>query len=126
MTITGGVPAPVPLPAVDPLVGTRLSGAPSGGTATVANRAAFAAVDPARGLPALVWGSVPDTVPDGTRLAVAVNGTVGAVVPVVPRDAGGRRFAAFLPDDRIFAAGANRLDLYRLDAGGTPRRLDLS
>ncbi|SCG43410.1 sulfatase-like hydrolase/transferase [Micromonospora humi] len=126
VTITGGVPAPVPLPAADRLIGTRVGAAPSGGTATVANRSAFDAVDPRRGLPALVWGTVPASVPDGTRLAVAVNGTVGAVVPVVPPDAGGRRFAAFLPDDRLFAAGANRLDVYRVDAGGALRRLTLS
>ncbi|MGC4896810.1 sulfatase-like hydrolase/transferase [Micromonospora sp. DT31] len=126
VTITGGVPAAPPPPAVDPLVGTRLGDAPTGGPATVANLAAFDAVDPAGGrLPALVWGTVPDGVPDGARLAVAVNGTVGAVVPVVPPDAGGRRFAALLPDDRLFAAGANRLDLYRVD-GGPPRRLTLS
>jgi hypothetical protein len=77
-------------------------------------------------LPALVWGTVPASVPDGTRLAVAVNGTVGAVVPVVPPDHRGRRFAALLPDDRLFAAGANRLDLYRVDADGALRRLTLS
>ncbi|WBC15620.1 sulfatase-like hydrolase/transferase [Micromonospora sp. WMMA1998] len=127
VTITGGVPAPVPLPATDPLVGTRVGAVPTGGSATVANLAAFGAVDPARGgLPALVWGTVPPSVPDGTRLAVAVNGTVGAVVPVVPPDAGGRRFAAFLPDDRLFAAGANRLELYRVQADGKLRRLTLS
>nr|WP_231921464.1 sulfatase-like hydrolase/transferase [Micromonospora auratinigra] len=125
--ITGGVPAPVPLPAPDPLVGTRPGNPPPGGTATVANLGAFRAVDPAHGeLPALVWGTVPESVPDGTRLAVAVNGTVGAVVPVVPRDPGGRRFAALLPDDRLFAPGANRLDLYRVAADGSLRRLTLS
>ncbi|MEU4439964.1 sulfatase-like hydrolase/transferase [Micromonospora chalcea] len=127
VTITGGVPAPLPPPAADPLVGTRVGNVPVGGSATVANRDAFDAVDPARGgLPALVWGTVPDDVPDGTRLAVAVNGTVGAVAPVVPPDAGGRRFAAFLPDDRLFAAGANRLDLYRVGDDGALRRLTLS
>lgn len=127
LTITGGVPTPPPTPAPDPLVGTRVGDRPGGGTATVANLAAFRAVDPAHGeLPALVWGTVPASVPDGTRLAVAVNGTVGAVVRVVPPDPGGRRFAAFLPDDRLFAAGANRLDVYRVDGAGGLRRLTLS
>jgi hypothetical protein len=125
--ITGGVPAPPPLPAPDPLVGTRVGDRPTGGAATVADLAAFRAVDPAHGeLPALVWGTVPATVPDGTRLAVAVNGTVGAVVPVVPADPGGRRFAALLTDDRLFVPGANRFDLYRVAADGTLRRLTLS
>ncbi|MFU8852494.1 sulfatase-like hydrolase/transferase [Micromonospora sp. SL1-18] len=124
--ITGGVPSPPATPAPDPLIGTRVGDKPAGGTATVANLAAFRAVDPAGDLPALVWGTVPASVPDGTKLAVAVNGTVGAVVPVVPRDKGGRRFAAFLPDDRLFAAGANRLDIYRVNADGSLRSLRLS
>ncbi|WP_436837770.1 sulfatase-like hydrolase/transferase [Micromonospora chersina] len=127
LPITGGVPAPPAPPPPDPLLGVRVGDKPSGGTATVANLAAFRDVDPAHGeLPALVWGTVPASVPDGTRLAVAVNGTVGAVVPVVRPDPGGRRFAALLPDDRLFAAGPNRLDLYRVDADGTLRRLTLS
>ncbi|MCW3841368.1 sulfatase-like hydrolase/transferase [Micromonospora yasonensis] len=127
VTISGGVPSPPAAPAPDPLVGTRIGGKPAGGTATVANLGAFRAVDPARGeLPALVWGTVPASVPDGTKLAVAVNGTVGAVVPVVAPDKGGRRFAAFLPDDRLFAAGANRLDIYRIGADRSLRRLALS
>ncbi|MGW4297677.1 sulfatase-like hydrolase/transferase, partial [Micromonospora chersina] len=127
LTITGGVPTPPAPPPPDPLLGTRVGEKPSGGTATVADLAAFRDVDPAHGeLPALVWGTVPASVPDGTRLAVAVNGTVGAVVPVVRPDPGGRRFAALLPDDRLFAAGPNRLDLYRVDADGTLRRLTLS
>ncbi|MGR6319213.1 sulfatase-like hydrolase/transferase [Micromonospora soli] len=127
LKITGGVPSPPAAPAPDPLVGTRVGDRPAGGTATVADLDAFRAVDPAHGeLPALVWGTVPASVPDGTRLAVAVNGTIGAVVPVVPPDQGGRRFAAFLPDDRLFAAGVNRLDIYRIGADGGLRRLTLS
>ncbi|MFG2054701.1 sulfatase-like hydrolase/transferase [Micromonospora sp. NPDC048930] len=127
VTITGGVPSPPATPAPDPLVGTRVGDRPAGGTATVANLDAFRAVDPAHGeLPALVWGTVPASVPDGTQLAVAVNGTVGAVVPVVPPDKGGRRFAAFLPDDRLFVSGANRLDIYRIGADSGLRRLALS
>ena len=60
----------------------------------MADLAAFGTTDPDTGtLPALVWGDVPDRVPDGTLLAVAVNGRIGAVVPVVPADPGGRRFA---------------------------------
>ncbi|WP_406044341.1 sulfatase-like hydrolase/transferase [Micromonospora sp. NBC_00898] len=127
VTITGGVPSPPATPAPSPLVGTRVGDRPAGGTARVANLAAFRAVDPVHGeLPALVWGTVPAAVPDGTMLAVAVNGTIGAVVPVVPPDRGGRRFAALLPDDRLFTPGANRLDVYRVGADGALRRLALS
>jgi hypothetical protein len=127
VTIPGGVPAPPASPTPHPLVGTAVGDRPVGGTARVTNLAAFRAVDPARGeLPALVWGTVPGRVPDGTLLAVALNGRVGAVVPVVPPDKGGRRFAAFLPDDRLFRAGDNRLEIYQIQPGGTLRRLTLS
>ncbi|MFI9528425.1 sulfatase-like hydrolase/transferase [Micromonospora rosaria] len=127
VTIPGGVPVPPPTPAPHPLVGTTVGDQPVRGTARVADLSAFAAVDPAEGrLPALVWGTVPDRVPDGTLLAVAVNGRVGAVVPVVPPDPGGRRFAAFVADDRLFHAGANRLDVYQVAADGGLHRLALS
>ncbi|MFI7576738.1 sulfatase-like hydrolase/transferase [Micromonospora sp. NPDC049497] len=125
--ITGGVPGPLPPPTPHPLVGTTVGDRPLGGTAEVARLGAFRAVDPDAGqLPALVWGDVPDDVPDGTSLALAVNGRVGAVVPVVPRDTGGRRFAALLADDRLYQAGANRLDVYRVAPDGSLRRLTLS
>ncbi|MGC5020012.1 sulfatase-like hydrolase/transferase [Micromonospora sp. DT47] len=127
VTFPGGVPARPAVPAPHPLVGAAVGEEPAGGAATVANLAAFRRVDPAAGeLPALVWGTVPREVPDGTLLAVAVNGRVGAVVPVVPADKGGRRFAALLPDDHLFRAGANRLDLYRVGAGDALRHLTLS
>ncbi|MEV0325727.1 sulfatase-like hydrolase/transferase [Micromonospora echinospora] len=124
LTLPGGVPAPPVPPAPHPLVGTTVGDPPTGGTVQVANLDAFRAVDPAAGrLPALVWGTVPDRVPDGTLLAVSVNGRVGAVVPVVPPDPGGRRFAALLTDDALFRAGPNRLDVHQVAADGTLRRL---
>ncbi|PWU46963.1 sulfatase [Micromonospora sp. S4605] len=125
--LPGGLPGPPAPPAAHPLVGTTVGERPTSGSARVADLAAFADVDPDTGrLPALVWGDLPDQVPDGTLLAVAVNGRVGAVVPVVARDAGGRRFAALLADDRLFQAGANRLDVYQVATDGTLRRLALS
>lgn len=125
--VAGGVPAPLPPPAPHPLVGTAVGDRPAGGTAEVADLAAYDAVDPDTGrLPAAVWGDVPDEVPDGTPLAIAVNGRIGAVVPVVPRDAGGRRFAALLADDRLFRAGANRLAVYRVTGDDTLLRLTLT
>ncbi|MEU8372757.1 sulfatase-like hydrolase/transferase [Micromonospora sp. NPDC048894] len=127
VALPGGVPARPAPPVPHPLVGTTVGEKPSGGTASVAHLGAFDHVDAGAGeLPALVWGTVPRQVPDGTLLAVAVNGRIGAVVPVVPPDRGGRRFAAFLPDDRLFRAGANRLDIYRVGSGGDLRRLTLS
>ncbi|MBW4700718.1 sulfatase-like hydrolase/transferase [Micromonospora sp. RL09-050-HVF-A] len=127
VVLPGGVPARPAPPVPHPLVGTTVGEKPSGGTASVAHLGAFDHVDAGAGeLPALVWGTVPGQVPDGTLLAVAVNGRIGAVVPVVHPDRGGRRFAAFLPDDRLFRAGANRLDIYRVGSGGDLRRLTLS
>ncbi|MFC4018791.1 sulfatase-like hydrolase/transferase [Micromonospora sp. GCM10011542] len=135
ITFPGGVPTPPPLPKPHPLVGTDVRADPGGGparagpagSARVADLAAFRATDPDTGtLPALVWGDVPARIPDGTLLAVAVNGRIGAVVPVVPADPGGRRFAALLTDDRLFRVGANHLDLYQIATDGTLRRLALS
>ncbi|MFI7607749.1 sulfatase-like hydrolase/transferase [Micromonospora sp. NPDC049366] len=128
VVIPDGVPTPPPLPSPHPLVGTAVGPRPpGGGSARVADLAAFRATDPDTGtLPAMVWGSVPDEVPEGTLLAVAVNGRVGAVVPVVPPDPGGRRFAALLADDRLFQAGANQLDVYQVTGDGGLRHLALS
>ncbi|MFF5055909.1 sulfatase-like hydrolase/transferase [Micromonospora sp. NPDC000663] len=127
VTFPGGVPAPPPLPAPHPLVGTEVRAGATEGNARVADLAAFRSMDPDTGtLPALVWGDVPDRIPDGTMLAVAVNGRIGAVVPVVPPDPGGRRFAALLTDDRLFRAGTNQLDVYQVARDGTLRRLALS
>ena len=39
-------------------------------------------------VPALVWGDAPDSVPAGRHLAIAVNGVVAAVVPVLERTPG--------------------------------------
>ncbi|MGC4846420.1 sulfatase-like hydrolase/transferase [Micromonospora sp. DT15] len=127
VTFPGGVPAPPPLPTPHPLVGTEVRAGPAAGSARVADLAAFTATDPDTGtLPALVWGDVPDRIPDGTLLAVAVNGRIGAVVPVVPADPGGRRFAALLADDKLFHAGTNQLDVFQVATDGTLRRLTLS
>ncbi|MGC5028644.1 sulfatase-like hydrolase/transferase [Micromonospora sp. DT229] len=127
ITLSAGVPAPLPPPAPHPLVGTTVGEAPMGGTVRLAGQDGFRAVDPDSGeLPALIWGTLPEEVPDGTLLAVAVNGTVASVVPVVAPDPGGRRFAALLADDRFFQAGANRLDLYLVEPAGTLRQLAIS
>ncbi|WP_341716017.1 sulfatase-like hydrolase/transferase [Micromonospora sp. FIMYZ51] len=125
--LPGGVPAGMPPPAPHPLVGRTVGAAAPGGTARVAGLDAFRFVDPDEGvLPGMVWGTLPDSVPDGTELAVAVNGTVAAVVPVVAPDPGGRRFAALLADDRLFRVGANRLDLYLVEPAGGMRQLTIS
>ncbi|WP_329109959.1 sulfatase-like hydrolase/transferase [Micromonospora sp. NBC_01699] len=93
---------------------------------SVTDRAAFDDVDPAGGrLPALVCGTVPASVRTGARIAVAVNGRIGAVVPVVDPDKRGRRFGALLSDESLFVPGANRLELFLVSDGQTLHRLHL-
>ncbi|MGC5052242.1 sulfatase-like hydrolase/transferase [Micromonospora sp. DT48] len=127
ISIGGGVPSASPPAAPHRLVGTAVGAVPTVGSARVGGLNAFRAVDPDAGvLPGMIWGTVDEDVADGTELAVAVNGTVAAVVPVVAPDPGGRRFAALLADDRLFRAGANRLDLYLVGDDGGLRQLSIS
>jgi hypothetical protein len=79
---------------------------------SVANADAFGEVDPASGtIPALVWGTVPSSIKDGTLLAVAVNGRVGAVTQVTEPDGAGLRFAALVTDESLFRTGANNVSV---------------
>jgi hypothetical protein len=127
--VTGGVGGPtLPDPPLPELVGRAVSDLPAaeagGGTVTVTNLAEFARIDPDSGrLPALVYGTVADQVPDGTLLAVAVNGRIGAVARVVPPDPEGRRFAALLPDESLFNPGANQLEIFAVADGPVLTRL---
>lgn len=121
-----GGPPPV-LPALPDLIGQKLqTDQTTGEAAKIDNLDDFAAVDPASGvLPALVYGDLPDEIADGTPIAVAVNGTVGAVTRVGFTDERGRRFAALVTDESLFRPGTNRLELYAVtDAGpvGIPVR----
>jgi len=117
------LPAP-PLPELIGRLTAELPVGPSAGSATVQNRADFDQIDPDGGrLPALVYGTVPDAVRNGTLLAVAVNGRIGAVTRVVDPDPGGRRFAALLPDESLFTPGPNRLELFQITDGSTLRPL---
>jgi hypothetical protein len=123
-----GYPDLAPAPGPD-LVGratTEFRIVDGGPRAAVANLAEFAAADPATGtLPALVRGSVPTSVPTGARLAVAVNGRIGAVVPVLAERAGEPRFAGLLPDPALFRAGGNTLELFVVQDDQSLRRLAL-
>ncbi|MCO1593776.1 hypothetical protein M8C17_01190 [Micromonospora sp. RHAY321] len=109
------------------VAGTRLGDRPAGGTATVADLATFRAADPTRGeLPALMWGTVPASVAGRhqARRRCQRDGRRGRA-----RRAAGQRWPAvraLLPDNPIFTAAANRLDLYQVGADGGLRRLTLS
>jgi hypothetical protein len=106
---------PVPPAPMPELVGTAVADYPvadSDARAQAENAAAFEDVDPGSGIvPALVHGTLPREVVPGTSLAIAVNGRIGAVVPVV---AGGEgpRFAGLIEDTDLFRAGENQLELF--------------
>lgn len=126
--VTTGAARPV-LPAArfPQLVGRAVTDLPvrdDGTGVSVDNLADFDDIDPKDGrLPALVYGSVPASIPNGTALAVAVNGRIGAVAPVVPPDPEGRRFGALVPDQSLFVPGRNRVEIFTVSDGPTLRRL---
>ncbi|MEO3819976.1 sulfatase-like hydrolase/transferase [Plantactinospora sp. B24E8] len=125
--VSGRARPVLPDPPRPELVGRAVAGFPVGppaGTVSLDNRAEFDRIDPDGGrLPVLVSGSVPASVPDGTLLAVAVNGRIGAVTPVLRPDRKGHRFAALMPDESLFVPGRNRLDVYQLADGSVLRPL---
>ncbi|MDG4766712.1 sulfatase-like hydrolase/transferase [Solwaraspora sp. WMMD406] len=116
-----------PLPAAD-LVGAAVDDLTVLGTgppATVANLSEYQDVRAERGkIPALVHGTLPESVPVGAPVAVALNGRVGTVVQVARDRAGQLRFVGLIPDERLFVAGANRLELFLVvdsgPVGGDP------
>jgi Sulfatase len=77
------------------------------------------AVDPATGtVPALVTGALTGPLPDApVPLAVAVNGTIGAVGLTFTQDATPQTFAMVVPE-RLFHPGVNRVRLYRVERVG--------
>ncbi len=72
-------------------------------------------------VPAMVAGVLPGSVPPGTFVAVALNGTVGTVVPTFPVP-DGMRFVSLLPD-ALFVDGPNHLELIAVLDSGPDRRL---
>jgi hypothetical protein len=117
----------LPAPPLPRLVGRPLDEfrvVPGGPPATVADADAFRRVDPDRSVPAVVRGDLPASVPAGTPLAIAVNGTIGAVVPVLDARPGAPRFGGLVADGDLFRRGANRLELFLVgDDGRTLTRL---
>ena len=118
---------PAPLPGLIGMATDRLPITDGGPRAQVANLADFRDASPHAGaIPALVYGSVPASVPAGTPLAIAVNGRIGAVVPVLRVSGKVPRFAGLVADDTLFQPGANSLEIFEVTGGGTAlRRLRL-
>jgi hypothetical protein len=118
---------PVPPAPLPELVGTAVAAHPvvdGPVRATVENADEVGRVDPATGVvTALVRGTVPAEVPAGTPLAIAVDGRIAAVVPVVDDGEGPHRFAGLIEDPTVFGSGENRLELFLVPDGVTLRRL---
>ncbi len=116
----------LPPPRMQHLVGRRvgdLAVADAGLSATIANRDQFAAVDPVKGrIPAVVHGTVAPGIPADRHLAIAVNGIVGAVVPVLAADGDAPRFAGVIQDETLFRPGANRVEVFLVTTDGTGLR----
>jgi hypothetical protein len=85
----------------------------------------FADVDPSSGfVPARVVGDIEGrSPPDGTPVAIAVNGRIEAMTRSFPLD-GRSRFAALVPES-AFREGSNAVDVYAVDPAGTGVRLAL-
>jgi hypothetical protein len=112
---------PLPPPPLQELVGTPVAELPvevADHRASLANVADYLDVDPAAGeVPALVHGTLPEAVPTGAPLAIAVNGVIGAVVRAAEDD-GTRRFAGLVTDETLFRPGGNQVALYQVTGGG--------
>lgn len=115
-----------PLPAAE-LIGISVDDLTVTGTgppATVANLPAYGDVDPDSGLlPALAHGTLPDSVPVGAPIAIALNGRVGTVVQAARDRTGQMRFVGLIPDEELFLPGRNELELFLIttdDAGPAP------
>jgi hypothetical protein len=116
--------SPAPLPG---LVGTAVAEHPvvdGAVRADVAHDDRYQDVDLDTGIvPALVTGTLPGNVPVDTPLAIAVNGVIGAVVPVVGGVEGRQRFAGLVENPGLFVDGENRLELFLVPDGTTLNRV---
>ncbi|HEU4425068.1 MAG TPA: sulfatase, partial [Pilimelia sp.] len=108
-----------PMPHLIGLPTSRFAVTDGGPRASVTNREDFRSASPHAGsIPALVYGSLPDSVRVGTPLAIAVNGQIGAVVPALPQVGEVPRFAGLVADPTLFQPGGNLVELFEITDGG--------
>lgn len=111
-------------PGSQPLLGTKVAPSVAGTdgiTVSIQDEAAYDDVDlQAPTVPVLLSGSLSgDEFREPPRIAVAVNGTVAAATQADPPGPDGQySFRALLPPDAL-RDGANDLDIFVIDAGGT-------
>ena len=114
------------VPTLPELVGRRVDELPvsdGGPVARVSSLASFRNVQPASGtIPALVYGLVAPDLPDDSRIAIAVNGRIGAVATTALQRADRRWFAGLIENQRLFVAGANKLELFLVGQDGRSLR----
>ena len=120
--------AALPAPPRHDLVGQRTARVPIVATnisATVDKAAALS--DVGATLPALISGDLPESVPAGAQLAIALNGTIGTVVPVLPSGADEPEGSpASSPTRSLFRPGVNRVEVFLVsDDGSALERLRL-
>jgi hypothetical protein len=96
-------------------VGELRRGSPSPATAAI-NTGPRVTVDSASGdLPAMLWGAVTGA-PAGTPIAIAVNGTIGAVpIAIADRD---RQLEAMVLES-LFRDGANTIELFVVEGSAS-------
>lgn len=113
---------PAPLPE---LVGTEVADHPvvdGPSRVTLVNPEAYAAVDLGSGVvPGIVQANVAGGVPEGTPVAIALNGRIVTVAPVVSGD-DGDRVVGLVPDPTWFVDGANQVEFFQVTDGGTLQR----
>jgi hypothetical protein len=61
---------------------------------------------------------VPDSVPEGTPVAIALNGRIGAVALASADKAGHRRVVGLVTDESLFVPGRNRLEFFQVTQAG--------
>lgn len=105
------------------LIGRRVAGLPVGPPSALGparlDTGRTIEVRPDHELPALAAGRVAGPPPDGTRVAVAVDGRVAAVVPLYTDGTGPGRLAAMLARPTL-TTGQHDLELYEVVDGAGP------
>jgi hypothetical protein len=96
---------------------------PANVSASVEGAGRFVRVKPDSGwVPGFVHGELTGDIPRDAQVALALNGEVQTVVPLVSSERGAARFTAILPD-HAFVEGFNSLDLFMVSGSSAAPRI---